>query len=233
MLDYYEINKKIGSGSTCTIYKAIRLRDGVPAIIKKYKKPYAFKQEIENMNALHHINISKYINYGIYKNAHYLLIPHYGRSITSLMRSRLFMRENIKYYMHQLLEGLDYMHSKNIIHADLSSSNVIINRRTHKLTIIDLGAAYIKDKCPNKLRTHIFYRAPELSEFNEKIDIWAAGCIFAAMILRRHLFQHSNVINWELFVGWPKERGLLEKLLDLDPNKRISAKSALNDEYFI
>ena len=231
MLDYYEIKQKTSSGSTCLIYKAIRLRDGAPAIIKKYMKPQVFLQEVATMNLLSHENIAKYINYGIYMNARYLLMPHYGRSISKLIKSRMFSRDNIKYYMRQLLEALDYMHSKKIIHADLSASNVIISRRTHKLTIIDLGAAHY-DRLPNKLRTHILYRAPELSGLNEKVDIWAAGCIFAAMMLRRHLFQCGGPINWELFAGWPKECGLLTKMLDLDPNKRISAKAALSDEYF-
>jgi serine/threonine protein kinase len=231
MLDYYRIEQKIVEGTTCWIYKAIRLINGTPAIIKKHTDKKRYDKEIAITNALNHVNISKIITHGVYKSERYILMPHYGRSITKLMKSRIFSRKNIKYYMKQILEALEHMHSKGIIHADLSTSNVLISRQTHKLTIIDFESAH-SDTRPIKLQTHIFYRAPEQNIFSKKVDIWSAGCIFAAMMLRRHLFQHSSIINWDLFIGWPEERAILVKMLEPDPSIRTSAKILLDLPYF-
>lgn len=44
-----------------------------------------------------------------------------------------------------------------------------------------------------------YYRAPEImlswQEYNEKVDIWSAGCIFAEMLLGKPLFPGNDHVH--------------------------------------
>jgi serine/threonine protein kinase len=88
------------------------------------------------------------------------------------------------------------------------------------------------------------FSAPEMhmSEvYNEKIDLWSAGCVLYTMLAGYQPFfeQNANKLykmikegNYDLTSDpWPNISGaakdLLKKLLTVDPDRRISAKEAL------
>eukprot|EP01022_Parablepharisma_sp_SALTPOND_P020733 TRINITY_DN3857_c0_g1_i1.p2 TRINITY_DN3857_c0_g1~~TRINITY_DN3857_c0_g1_i1.p2 ORF type:complete len:372 (+),score=40.87 TRINITY_DN3857_c0_g1_i1:3659-4774(+) len=100
----------------------------------------------------------------------------------------------IKAIMRQLLEGLEFVHSKNICHRDLKPDNILLDDELH-VKICDFGSAKILDGKSKKNIPHIvnkFYRAPELlfcrTDYTTKIDVWAAGCIFIEMFTLEPVF---------------------------------------------
>jgi len=66
--------------------------------------------------------------------------------------------------MYKLLEAVCYAHSKGIMHRDIKPYNVLFNRTTHKLRLIDWGLAEFK--IPRKLYNvnvcSLYYKAPEI-----------------------------------------------------------------------
>ena len=48
---------------------------------------------------------------------------------------------SVKFYMQQLLKGIDYIHSQGIIHRDIKPQNVLIDHKQKKLRIIDFGSS--------------------------------------------------------------------------------------------
>jgi len=94
--------------------------------------------------------------------------------------------------MKQILTGMAYVHDQNISHRDLKPENILMNDKG-VVKICDFGSAKILDE---KLNTPYivsrYYRAPELilacSDYTEKIDIWAIGCIFTEFMTLRPLF---------------------------------------------
>jgi casein kinase II subunit alpha len=80
---------------------------------------------------------------------------------------RLFREANsyeCKYYLYQLLQGLDYCHSKGIMHRDIKPGNLIVDLDERKLKILDwgLGEFYLPNR---KLNVHVasrYYKPPEL-----------------------------------------------------------------------
>jgi len=85
-----------------------------------------------------------------------------------------------------------YVHEQGISHRDLKPENILMNDES-VVKICDFGSAKILDQ---KLNTPYivsrYYRAPELilacSDYTEKIDIWAIGCIFMEFLTLRSLF---------------------------------------------
>lgn len=113
--------------------------------------------------------------------------------------------EHIKFFLYQIMRGLKYIHSANVLHRDLKPSNLLINRNC-ELKIGDFGMARGLSSSSEDHATFMteyvatrWYRAPELmlslSEYTFSIDMWSVGCIFAEMLGRRQLFPGKNYLN--------------------------------------
>jgi len=123
--------------------------------------------------------------------------------------------KHIEYFIYQLLRGLKYIHSAGILHRDLKPSNLLLNENCD-LQICDFGLA--RAQIPNDdihrqgasaiLTDYIttrWYRAPEVmvswKEYSTAIDVWAAGCIFAEMLLGKPIFPgYDEVEQVEMIV---------------------------------
>ena len=113
--------------------------------------------------------------------------------------------EHMMFFLYQIMRGLKYIHSANILHRDLKPSNLLINRNC-ELKIGDFGMARGLSSSSEEHSTFMteyvatrWYRAPELmlslSEYTFAIDIWSVGCIFAEMLARRQLFPGKDYLN--------------------------------------
>lgn len=103
-----------------------------------------------------------------------------------------------KVYAFQLLRGLAYLHSLRICHRDIKPENLLIDPRSQRLKIADFGSAKVLEKGLNSVPyvSTRSVRAPELLMGNEfytnAVDTWAAGCILAAMLKGKSLFQGDS-----------------------------------------
>ena len=93
------------------------------------------------------------------------------------LKSKLFSPlpvYTIKLYAEQMLEGIKYFHSLNILHCDLKPENIMLNSDRSKIIIIDFGSACFSNR---RIFTYIqsrYYRAPEVIlevGYDYKIDI--------------------------------------------------------------
>lgn len=91
-----------------------------------------------------------------------------------LLRDRRFIAKICR----QLLEAVEYLHSKGILHLDLKPENVMITRVGSNVKIIDLGCAYTAENDATQGFT-LQYRAPEQEngETNAYTDIYLIGRI--------------------------------------------------------
>ncbi|KAL8144315.1 hypothetical protein V2J09_017347 [Rumex salicifolius] len=108
--------------------------------------------------------------------------------------------EHCQYFLYQILRGLKYIHSANVIHRDLKPSNLLINACCD-LKICDFGLA--RPTCGNEHMTEYvvtrWYRAPELllnsSDYTSAIDMWSVGCIFMELMNRKPLFPGRDHVH--------------------------------------
>ena len=182
-----------------------------------------------------------------------------------------------QYFIYQILRGLKYVHSANILHRDLKPSNLLLNASCD-LKICDFGLARSREEKQFMTEYVVtrWYRAPELllscEEYSTGIDVWSAGCIFAELLQRKPLFAGKDYLDQlKLIVktiGTPAEEDLdfihnqkarayiqslpnsrripfgqlfqnsnplandlCERMLQFNPQKRISVDDALQHPY--
>lgn len=112
----------------------------------------------------------------------------------------LCILDTLQYFLYQILRGLKYIHSANVIHRDLKPSNLLVNANCD-LKIIDFGLA--RPTAENELLTEYvvtrWYRAPELllnsSDYTAAIDVWSVGCIFMELMNRKPLFPGKDHVH--------------------------------------
>jgi serine/threonine protein kinase len=167
--------------------------------------------------------------------------------------------------IRSLLETLSYLASQGVVHRDLKPENIIVDDKSGSLKLIDFGLA-TKIDVPEyifKICGSPGYIAPEVlsydkndtaSSYNDRCDVFSAGCIFFNMLFKYPLFDShgrstalkqnmddsfikgiKNIIMEELNDSESKINhqalNLLQSLLQFNKNKRISASEALNHPY--
>ena len=101
----------------------------------------------------------------------------------------------------EILRGLKYIHSANVLHRDLKPSNLLINANCD-LKICDFGLARTGPNQQEFMTEYVvtrWYRAPELllacSDYTSAIDVWSVGCIFAELLARKALFPGKDYVH--------------------------------------
>jgi len=165
-----------------------------------------------------------------YKGNLFLVLEYISHDLTGLLdMAYKFTELQIKSIIKQLLEVLEFMHSRNYVHRDLKTSNVLITEK-YEVKLADFGLARSLDSSfigvgsnerhnsnegeyTNKVIT-LWYRPPELllgeTKYGTAVDIWSAGCILAEIILGRPLFTGKTDMDqlkliFDL-IGTPNER---------------------------
>lgn len=121
-----------------------------------------------------------------------LVLEFYETDLEMVIKDRMlpFSPADIKCWMLMLLRALEYCHQRFVIHRDLKPNNLLL-APTGLIKMADFGLArsfgFPLDPMTSQVVTR-WYRAPELlfgaRHYTGAVDVWAAGCIFAELMLR-------------------------------------------------
>ena len=122
-----------------------------------------------------------------------------------IIRSQQPLTEaHFQYFIYQILRGLKYIHSANVLHRDLKPGNLLVNADC-ELKICDFGLARGFSEHPDQsgfMTEYVatrWYRAPEImlsfQNYTKAIDIWSVGCILAEMLGSKVLFPGRDYVH--------------------------------------
>lgn len=78
---------------------------------------------------LDHPNIVKLYEYFVSNKAIFMVLEYLqgGELFDKIIQNKNFTEKVAKEYMHMILQGVNYLHSKNIVHRDLKPENILFN----------------------------------------------------------------------------------------------------------
>ena len=245
ILKEYNIHGIIGKGTFSIVKLGIDRLTGEKVAIKILNKKKILnkndaervEREINILKNINHINLIK-INKIKEDSENYYMIMEYCESgeLFNYIVKKVRLDENESaYYYYQLINGLEYIHSKNIVHRDLKPENLLLYNK-NILKIIDFGLSnFNNDDLLSTPCGSPCYASPEMISGKKYdgnlIDIWSTGIILYAMLCGYLPFEgQTNEILYKNIVickvEYPKflsdiSIDLLKKILVSNPEKRI------------
>nr|CAD2140064.1 unnamed protein product [Meloidogyne enterolobii] len=211
----FEPERPIGYGAFGVVWSVTDPRDHRRVALKKM--PNVFQnlasckrvfRELYMLSSFQHDNVLSLLDILQPTNPHFFSEIYI---LTELMQSDLhriivsaqpLSSDHVKVFVYQILRGLKYLHSANVLHRDIKPGNLLVNSNC-MLKICDFGLARIWERKNSMNMTHEvvtqYYRAPELlmgcRRYTTAVDVWSVGCIFAELMSRRILFQAQGPIE--------------------------------------
>ncbi|KAJ4968677.1 hypothetical protein NE237_015378 [Protea cynaroides] len=246
-MNQYHIYEAIGRGKYSTVYKGRKKKTIEYFAIKSVDKSQKSKvlQEVKILHSLDHPNVLKF--YSWYEtSAHLWLVLEYcvGGDLMAVLRQDCQLPEDsIHDLAHDLVKGLQFLHSKGIIYCDLKPSNILLDENG-RTKLCDFGLARRMSeisKIPSSLlpqakRGTPCYMAPELFQeggvHSYASDFWALGCVLYECYAGRPPFmgkEFTQLVKSILSDPIPPLPGnptrsfvnLIDSLLVKDPAERI------------
>jgi len=182
------------------------------------------------------------------ENIYMLLELCSRKSMVQLLKQRRTLTEpEVRYFIHQTVQGVIYLHDQHVIHRDIKLGNLFINNDM-QIRIGDFGLA-VRALSDGRKETSVCgtpnYIAPEvLSKVGHsyEVDTWAIGCVMYTLLVGRPPFETSclkdtymRIRNNEYAIPARVSRvasKLIQRLLSEEPGDRPSLQSVLNDDFF-
>lgn len=206
----YDKGPTIGSGTFGVVFKAVDKLTNKTVAIKmirtgKYKEGVNVTalREIKLLKELYDPNVIELSDVYQHKRNLYLVFEYMESDLEAVIydRNTFLSPADYKSYMQMTLKGLAFCHKKWVFHRDMKPNNLLLGS-DGQLKIADFGLARIFGSPDRRFTHEVFarwYRAPELlfgsKMYGPGVDVWAAACIFAELILRRPLFQGQTDID--------------------------------------
>ncbi|CAO1630364.1 unnamed protein product [Parajaminaea phylloscopi] len=258
----------IGAGSFGSVYLGMNAKNGLLMAVKRVELPSgqsqndqkkkrmldALEGEIELLKTLQHENIVQYLDSygdGTHLNIFLEYVP--GGSVVALLRNYgAFEEPLVRNFVRQILNGLSFLHNKDIIHRDIKGANILVdNKSCIKISDFGISKKVESDLLANarahrpSLQGSVFWMAPEVvkqTSYSRKADIWSLGCLVVEMMSGTHPWPNLNQMQALFKIGSASKPSLpeeissaavdfLNKTFEIDHNLRPSAEDLLQHAF--
>ncbi|CAM8935920.1 unnamed protein product [Rhodiola kirilowii] len=206
--------KPIGRGAYGIVCSSIDRETNEKVAIKRINN--AFENRIDALRTLRELKLLRHLRHENIIGLKDVMMPVQRRTFKDvylvyelmdtdlhqiIKSSQTLSNDHCQYFLLQLLRGLKYLHSANILHRDLKPGNLLINANCD-LKICDFGLARTSNSKGQFMTEYVvtrWYRAPELllccDNYGTSIDVWSVGCIFAELLGRKPIFPGTECLN--------------------------------------
>ncbi|KAA8581487.1 hypothetical protein FQN60_003068 [Etheostoma spectabile] len=204
--DHYNVHERLGVGKFGQVFLMSHKDTGQKVAGKFYrartsKERAAARKEIKLMNRLHHPKLVQCL--AAYETrSEMVMVMEYiegGELFERIVDDNFEHTEPTSaHYMHQILEGMQYVHKQNIVHLDLKPENIICMDTTGtRIKIIDFGLAreLEEGKPLQVMHGTPEFVAPEVINYESvglETDMWSIGVICFVLLSGESPFQGNN-----------------------------------------
>ncbi|KAK3825553.1 MAG: kinase-like domain-containing protein [Benniella sp.] len=257
----YDFSNDLGTGTYGTVKKAwsrsAKKDVAVKVILKKTVKGHEdmVHKEIDVLKDLNHPNIVNFLDWFESRDKYYLVfdLATGGELFDRICEQGRFTENNAATIMKEVIQAVEYLHSKNVVHRDLKPENLLYEneRPDSKLMLVDFGISKVMDSDDQVLTTmcgSYGYAAPEVllrRGHGKPVDMWSIGVITYTLLCGYAPFQaetdqqlvseiaRCNVVFHERY--WRdvsvEARDFIKCLLRASPEKRLTATEALQHKW--
>ncbi|KAL2238539.1 UNVERIFIED_CONTAM: CBL-interacting serine/threonine-protein kinase 3 [Sesamum indicum] len=256
----YEVGRTIGEGTFAKVKFARNSETGEAVAVKildkdkvlKHKMAEQIKREIATMKLIKHPNVVRIYEVMASKTKIFIILEFItgGELFDKIVNHGRMKEDEARKYFQQLINAVDYCHSRGVFHRDLKPENLLLDAAGN-LKVSDFGLSALSQQVRDDGLLHTTcgtpnYVAPEV--LNDRgyhgatADLWSCGVILFVLLAGYLPFDDSNLMNlykkisnaeftcppWISF-GAMK---LITRILEPNPEKRITVPEILEDEWF-
>jgi serine/threonine protein kinase len=256
-LDDFEVLLLLGRGSFGKVMKVKHKPTGKIYAMKTIKKNLVAEANFVESTKSENV-ILRTINHPFIASLHFafqteeklFLVLEYlsgGELFFHLQKEKKFSEDKARFYVAEILLGLEHLHKNGIIYRDLKPENVVLDGSGH-VVLTDFGLS--KTDIHDNEQTYTFcgtpeYLAPEICRgdgYSKPADFWSLGIVTYALMTGSVPFYSQNLMQqYQLIMSHPirypdylssKAKSLLTGLLDRDPSRRFNADACKSHPFF-
>lgn len=246
-IDNYQVGNLLGRGGFASVFRArckVTEQDVAIKMVDKQQMKMKgmndrVRQEVAIHHRLKHPSILELITFFEDENYVYLVLElcHNGELAKfQKLNNMVFTESEARAFFYQVVSGLKYLHSHNIMHRDLTLANLMLTSDM-KLKIGDFGLA---TKLATPSEKHVTmcgtpnFMAPEVatrSSHGLETDVWGLGVILYTLLVGRPPFDTHGVkstLTKVVMVDYnipdhltPEAKDLISNLLKKNKNERM------------
>jgi mitogen-activated protein kinase kinase kinase len=237
----------VGGGTFGSVYAAINLDSGQMMAVKEIRLQdpqliptivAQIRDEMGVLQVLDHPNIVQYYGIEPHRDKVYIFMEFCdGGSLAGLLEhGRVEDETVIMVYSLQMLEGLAYLHERNVVHRDIKPENILLDH-DGLIKFVDFGAAKViarqgktlaaehnatRQGRQNSMQGTPMYMSPEVIRGHASgrlgaVDIWSLGCVILEMATGRRPWASLDnewAIMYNIAQGNPPQLPTRDQLSD-------------------
>lgn len=254
----YEVGRTIGEGTFAKVKFAQNTETGESVAMKvldrsaiiKHKMADQIKREISIMKLVRHPYVVRLHEVLASRTKIYIILEFItgGELFDKIVRHGRLSEAEARLYFQQLIDGVDYCHSKGVYHRDLKPENLLLDSQGN-LKISDFGLSALPEQGVSLLRTTCGtpnYVAPEVLSHKgyngAAADVWSCGVILYVLMAGYLPFDELDLTtlyskveraDFSCPTWFPVgAKSLIHRILDPNPETRITIDEIRNDEWF-
>lgn len=211
----YKILERLQEGPSSYIYRALRVTDNHPVIIKvsaqktlteknaqRFRREFELGRQVVSPQVVRYLELKQDPAYGMAL----IMEDNNAVALNSIIPSQGFSQTDFLELAIQIVQGLQAIHAANIIHNDLKLSNILLQRQTRRITLVDFGcASFLRQKMQPGVSMAqaigtLAYLSPEQTGrvnrgVDYRTDFYSLGVTFYRMLCGQLPFVATNALG--------------------------------------